>query len=129
MGKNSDKKERGVKAQLQRQQLHLQQWTNMRQCMFMMDKKQISESAYYDMLLKVRDGSMVLLPWKVPDTKTLSLLELQTLNCLQFGGLMDATFTVGRQFAWRIMEGLSADWYLLHSDFDNKTLIPHNPEQ
>ena len=43
---------------------------------------------------------------------------------------MDSTFVVGRRWAWAIMEGLAADWYISHFALLAANLpIPHNPER
>ena len=42
---------------------------------------------------------------------------------------MDSVFAVGRRWAWAIMEGLAADWYISHYALEKAGLaIPHNPE-
>lgn len=95
--------------------------------MFLVDQAEVSGSESFDVVLKLRDDSLALLPWPFPSSShDITKLELHTLNCLGWGGYMDATFMLGRRFAWTVMEGLSADWYLLHYEFRNR--IPHNPE-
>lgn len=127
-----DKAERGLKANSLRQQMHLLQWEHLRKCMFMIDRREQDARMHFKLVLKLRDDSMALLPMYIPSYwPRVGLISLQ---CLGYGGIMDATFAVGRRWAWNIMEGMSAEWYLSHYDFSsNLSLqpgrrIPHNPE-
>ena len=78
-------------------------------------------------MLKLRDDSFALQPWLIPSSW--AQMGLTSLHCMQWGGVMDSTFAVGRRWAWAIMEGLAADWYISHYALTEAGLaIPHNPE-
>ena len=63
--------------------------------------------AHFDLVVKLRDDSLALEPWVVP--AVWASRGLSTINCMEHGGLMDATFVVGRPWAILIFEGMSAD--------------------
>ena len=103
-----------------RQQMHLSQWSQWRLLMFKIEAQEQNTSRF-EIILKIRDDSTVILPWIPPN---LSFKGITTLQCLGHGGEMDANFIVHRNFAWQILEGMSAEWYLSHS-----TMTPNlNPE-
>eukprot|EP00316_Scyphosphaera_apsteinii_P022915 CAMPEP_0119301006 /NCGR_PEP_ID=MMETSP1333-20130426/2876_1 /TAXON_ID=418940 /ORGANISM="Scyphosphaera apsteinii, Strain RCC1455" /LENGTH=1171 /DNA_ID=CAMNT_0007302971 /DNA_START=295 /DNA_END=3810 /DNA_ORIENTATION=- len=115
-----NKRERGREANLKRQQLHMEQWSHLRRCMFLLDAEEqdaggATAGARFGVVLKLRDDSMALTPWLIPNGW--SELGLTAMKCLAYRGIADTTYAVGRRWAWAIMEGLSADWYLSHHDF------------
>ena len=83
-------------------------------------------------MLKLREDSVALQPWLIP--AGWAQQGLTSLGCMGWGGVMDSTFAVGRRWAWQIMEGLAADWYLSHYAVENRSMyksldgIPYNPE-
>ena len=73
---------------------------------------------HFGFVLKLRDDSMALRPWIIPsDWEGRGLVSLR---CQAWGGIMDAAFVVGRRWAWTIMEGMSAEWYLSHDAFSEE---------
>lgn len=123
-----DKADRGINASLRRQQLHILQWTHLRTCMFLLDAEERERAGIqFGLVLKLREDSFALQPWPIPSSW--AHRGLTSLRCLQWGGVMDSTFAVGRRWAWAIMEGLAADWYISHFALAAANLrIPHNPE-
>ena len=126
-----DKSERGIASSLRRQQLHLLQWSHLRSCMFLVDAEE-HEGKRFGLVLKLREDSVALRPWLIPGGWAYQ--GLTSLRCMRWGGFMDSTFAVGRQWAWHIMEGLAADWYISHYAVENRSMyktadgIPFNPE-
>ena len=97
-------------------------------CMFLLDaEEQERAGMQFGLVLKLREDSFALQPWPIPSS--CAHRGLTSLRCLQWGGVMDSTFAVGRRWAWAIMEGLAADWYISHFALAAANLrIPHNPE-
>ena len=135
--KHLDKSERGIESSLRRQQLHLLQWSHLRTCMFLVDAEEqgkagISDGKRFGLVLKLREDSVALQPWLIPSGWARQ--GLTSLRCMKWGGVMDSTFAVGRRWAWTIMEGLAADWYISHYAVENRSMyktmdgIPYNPE-
>jgi len=125
--KHLDKADRGINASLHRQQLHILQWTHLRTCMFLVDAEELSKGTHLGLVLKLREDSFALQPWLIPSSW--AQRGLTSLHCLEWGGVMDSVFAVGRRWAWAIMEGLAADWYISHYALTEAGLaIPHNPE-
>lgn len=123
--KHLDKSYRGITSSLRRQQLHMLQWSHLRSCMFLLDAEE--QDKHFGLVLKLRDDSFALRPWLIP--ASWAQRGLTSLRCMQWGGVMDSTFAVGRRWAWTIMEGLAADWYISHYALSAANLrIPHNPE-
>ena len=103
------------------------QWTHLRTCMFLVDAEELSKGTHLGLVLKLREDSFALQPWLIPSSW--AQRGLTSLRCIQWGGVMDSTFAVGRRWAWSIMEGLAADWYISHYALSDAGLkIPHNPE-
>jgi hypothetical protein len=101
------------------------QWSHLRSCMFLLDAEE--QDKHFGLVLKLRDDSFALRPWLIP--ASWAQRGLTSLRCMQWGGVMDSTFAVGRRWAWTIMEGLAADWYISHYAVSAANLrIPHNPE-
>jgi len=123
-----NKAHRGINASLVRQQLHILQWSHLRTCMFLVDAEEQSKAGKrFGLVLKLREDSFALQPWLIPSSW--AQRGLTSLRCMHWGGVMDSTFAVGRRWAWAIMEGLSADWYISHYALSEAGLaIPHNPE-
>ena len=119
-----DKAKRGIESNLRRQQLHLLQWSHLRTCMFLVDAEEEGKERF-GLVLKLREDTVALQPWLIPSGWAQH--GLTSLRCLTHGGIMDGTFAVGRRWAWAIMEGLAADWYIYHYAVKNKS-IPKNPE-
>ena len=79
------------------------------------------------LVLKLREDSFALQPWLI--SSSWAQRGLTSLHCMEWGGVMDSVFAVGRRWAWTIMEGLVADWYISHYALKEAGLaIPHNPE-
>ena len=111
--------------ELMRQQMHLRQWSHLRECMFLVDRAEVQANAKYDVVLKLREDTRVLLPWVVPPSFARG--GITSLSCLKWDGVMDAAFGIARKWAWHIMDGMSADWYLARPHWTNRT-VPKNPE-
>ena len=96
--------------------------------MFLVDAEEQSKAGKrFGLVLKLREDSFALQPWLIPSSW--AQRGLTSLRCMHWGGVMDSTFAVGRRWAWAIMEGLSADWYISHYALSEAGLaIPHNPE-
>ena len=96
--------------------------------MFLVDAEEQSKAGErFGLVLKLRDDSFALQPWLIPSSW--AQRGLTSLHCMQWGGVMDSTFAVGRRWAWAIMEGLAADWYISHYALKEAGIaIPHNPE-
>lgn len=96
--------------------------------MFLVDaEEQRKAGNRFGLVLKLRDDSFALQPWLIPSSW--AQRGLTSLHCMQWGGVMDSTFAVGRRWAWAIMEGLAADWYISHYALTEAGIaIPHNPE-
>lgn len=125
--KAMDKGHLGPASMHRRQRLHLLQWSHLRNCMFMIDRHEVAAGRLYGAVAKLRDDSFALAPFVVPPAW--ARVGITTISCLAWWGLMDAVFVVGRRWAWHIMEGMSADWYLSHGHFGaNPKTIPKNPE-
>jgi len=125
--KHLDKAHRGMNVSLLRQQLHILQWSHLRTCMFLVDAEELSKGTHLGLVLKLREDSFALQPWLIPSSW--AQLGLTSLHCLEWGGVMDSVYAVGRRWAWTIMEGLATDWYISHYALETAGLaIPHNPE-
>ena len=148
--KHLDKSERGMASSLRRQQLHLLQWGHLRDCMFLVDAEEQGKAEQdqadvepgnvgsdaggrrFGLVLKLREDSVALQPWIIP--RGWDRRGLTSLRCMKWGGVMDSTFAIGRRWAWTIMEGLAADWYISHFQVENRSMyktihgIPYNPE-
>tara|TARA_B100000767_G_scaffold264939_1_gene280437 strand:+ start:358 stop:981 length:624 start_codon:yes stop_codon:yes gene_type:complete len=96
--------------------------------MFLVDAEEQSKAGKgLGLVLKLREDSFALQPWLIPSNW--AQRGLTSLRCMHWGGVMDSTFAVGRRWAWAIMEGLAADWYISHYALSEAGLaIPHNPE-
>ena len=125
--KHLNKAHRGMNASLLRQQLHILQWSHLRTCMFLVDAEELSKGTQLGLVLKLREDSFALQPWLIPSSW--AQLGLTSLHCMQWGGVTDGVYAVGRRWAWTIMEGLATDWYISHYALEKAGLpIPHNPE-
>lgn len=105
---------------LKRQNMHLSQWSKLRVCMQLVEDVELKEHFTYEVVVKLREDSMALMPFHIP--REWSDKGIVTLNCNMWGGLMDGFYVLGRKWASKVMEGLSVDWYFEH-DIPNK-----NPE-
>jgi hypothetical protein len=119
--KKYDKKFFGLPFNHRRQHMHLQQWNMIRQCAFSMDRIEQQKSITFGSMLKIRDDTISLTPWHI----SLNIDGIETVNMLEWGGYMDATFLISRKHVWSIMEGLIAEWYISHLILK----APHNPEK
>jgi len=116
--------------QVERQQMHLDQWDHLRQTWVMIDASErrcdgglrsAQVPCHFDCVLRLRDDTYALAPMVVPprparETQwgSWSSAGMLSLGCLKWGGVMDAHFLLGRQSAMAIMTGLLTDFYLEH---------------
>ena len=51
-----------------RQQLHMRQWSHLRECMLMLDTVELARRRPFDAVVKLRDDTIALAPWLVPQS-------------------------------------------------------------
>lgn len=94
-----------------RLQHHLSQFAHMRTCAQLIEAREVSSRAHYDVVLKLRDNTLAVSPFVIRREHAAGLAR--TKRCVEWGGYNDKAMIVPRRFMSGALRAPSEDFFLV----------------